>query len=128
MKWPAIILAGFAVSASAEKGSDQPHRDWGQVATLDMEVGAATACIARTMDREGSVLMLPVQGGSDLDYSAGTFLGGSVSKPWATFHVRDKPATTLRITYRHPVNQKWIRRVMRNLTKSCLTVRRIDAI
>ncbi len=86
-----------------------------------MTLADATACIARVMDREGSVLVLPVEGGNDLDYTAGTMFG-SVNESWVRFQIRAGEATTLRIFYRHPVNQKWLRRVNRNLVKVCLKV------
>jgi hypothetical protein len=93
-----------------------------------MTLADATTCVARTMDREGSVLVLPVEGGNDLDYSAGTMFGGSVNEAWATFAIRGGQTSTLRISYRHPVNQKWLRRVMRNLQKRCLRVRQIQPV
>jgi hypothetical protein len=120
---PWVVIAALILSAAAAPDTDYLHRDWGQVATLDMSLADATACIARTLDREGSVLVLPVDGGNDLDYSAGTIFGGSVNEPWAQFKIRGTAAPTeLRILYRHPVNQKWLRRVMRNLGKRCLKI------
>jgi hypothetical protein len=126
MLWPIILSAGAVLTGPMAKDTDYPHRDWGQVATLDMTVAEATACIARQMDREGSVLILPVDGGNDLDYTAGTMFG-SVNEPWVRFQVRAAPSTTLRISYRKPVGQKWLRRVMRNFQKSCLRVTNVTS-
>jgi len=118
------LAAALAVttSAYAAPDTDFPHRDWGKVATLDMSAADATACVARAMDREGSVLVLPTAGGSDIDYTAGSMFG-SLNEPWVRFKIREKATgSALTIFYRHPVNQKWLRRVMRNFQKQCLKV------
>ena len=88
MKWPILILAGFAATASADKDTDYPHRDWGHVATLDMSVAEATACIARALDKGGSVLVLPVDGGNDIDYSVDV-PWGKRPDAWERFKLRN---------------------------------------
>jgi len=109
MKRLAIILAGFA-AVPAHAGPDYPHRDFGQVIALDMSLPDATSCIARSMDRYGSVLVLPNDGGDDIDFSAGTMFGGSVNEAWISFKVRpDGDASNLRVFYRHPVIAKGVR-------------------
>lgn len=121
-----IALAGFALvtaPALARSDTDFPHRDWGQVATLDMTVAEATGCIARELDRQGSVLVLPVEGGNDIDFSAGGMFGGSVGEPWERFKVRrEGDVTTLRVFYRHPFNQKGVGKAVERLGKRCLRI------
>ncbi|WP_293875583.1 hypothetical protein [Sphingomonas sp. UBA978] len=126
MKWPILILAGFAATASADKDTDYPHRDWGHVATLDMSVAEATACIARALDKGGSVLVLPVDGGNDIDYSVDV-PWGKRPDAWERFKLRnDGATTTLRLFYRHPVSQKGAGKDVERLKKQCLRVSRVD--
>jgi hypothetical protein len=125
MKWLAIILVGFDTSAAAAPDTDYPHRNWGQVATLDMSLAEATACIARTKTGGGaSTQVIPAEGGNDIDFrpSAGLF-GGSVSEPWETFKVRTVGGSTeLRVFYRHPYRQGGITKDVARLQKRCLRV------
>lgn len=125
MKWPALILAGFAASASAGPDTDYPHRDWGQVAALDMTVSEAAACIVRIKSGGGATAqVVPADGGTDIDFrpSAGLF-GGSVFEPWETFKLREASGTTsMRIFYRHPYRQDGISKDFARLRKKCLKV------
>lgn len=123
MKWPALILAGFALTASAEKDTDYPHRDWGQVATLDMSVTEATTCIARFLARKGDAIVLPVEGGNDIDFAVRPMWGPKM-EPWESFKVRDEAGvTTLRLFYRHPVRKKGAGKDIDRLVKACLKIR-----
>lgn len=122
MKWPALILAGFVASASVGPDTDFPHRDWGQVAMLDMTVADATACIARELNRSGSVLVLPVEGGNDIDFTVNV-LWGKKMEPWERFKLRGNgPTSTLSLFYRHPVTQKGVGKDIARLQKKCLRV------
>lgn len=127
MKWPAIILAGFAASASAGPDTDYPHRDWGQIATLDMSVADATACIARELNRTGSVLVLPVESGNDIDFTANVPWGKKL-EPWERFKLRGAGDTSvLTLFYRHPVTRKGAGKDVARLQKRCLRVKAIQA-
>lgn len=122
------IAAALALvpSAIAAPDTDYPHRDWGQVATLDMSLADATACIARAMDREGSVLVLPTEGGNDIDFSPGGLFGASTFEPFLRFKVRPTGEfAEMRLFYRHPVSQKKAGRYVEKLQKRCLKVRSI---
>lgn len=125
-----LVLAAslaFIPAASAGPDTDFPHRDWGQVAILDMTLADATSCIARAMDRDGAVLVLPVDGGNDIDFSPGTMFGGSTNEPFLRFKVRESgDASTMRLFYRHPVRKKLAGRYVEKLQKRCLKVRSID--
>lgn len=123
MKSIILIAALLASPAYADDDTDYPHRDWGKSVKLDMTLGEATACVAREMDRKGSVLIVPVDGGNDIDFSAQSMFS-TVGEPWERFKIRSKDGeTTLRIFYRHPVNRRWIEnRDMKRLKKSCLKV------
>jgi hypothetical protein len=125
MKRLALILTLLASPAAAASDTDYPHRDWGQVATLDMTVPEATACIAREKNRQGGTLVIPVEGGNDIDFRAATgFFGGTVNEPWQTFKVRSEGgATTLRIFYRHPFSQERMTKDVARLGRKCLKVR-----
>lgn len=127
MTWLALILAGFAATGSAEVDKDQPHRDWGQVATLDMSVADATACIIRAKSRGGAATqIIPTEGGNDIDFraSAGLF-GGAVWKPWITYQLRRSgEGSTLTVLYRHPYRQGGINKDIGNLAKACLRISR----
>lgn len=124
-----IALAGFAVvtaPALARSDTDFPHRDWGQVATLDMTVAEATACIARELSRNGDALVIPVDGGNDIDFAVRPMWGPKM-EPWETFKLRSTDGiTTLRIFYRHPVKKGGVSKDVARFQKHCLRVRRID--
>ena len=128
MKTPAIMLAGlavFATHASARSGTDYPHRDWGQVLTLEMSVDEATACIAREMRRQGPILVLPVDGGNDIDWTAGGLFQKGGTEAWVNFKIRREGDTTkLRIFYRHPIITKGLNGYVKKLEKQCLVVLR----
>lgn len=124
MKWPIIILSGFAATASAKQNTDYPHRDWGQIVTLNMSLNDATACIAREKNRQGATLVLPVEGGNDIDWRSTTgFFGGVVSEPWETFKLRaSNGITTLSVFYRHPLRLGGVTKDIARLQKRCLIV------
>lgn len=131
MRTPALLLTGFAAliatTATAGPETDFPHRDWGKIATLDMNQADASACVARAMDREGSVLVLPVDGGNDIDFSPGGLFGATTGEPFLRFKVRGGGSTSsLRVFYRHPIKQKLAGRYVEKLQKRCLKVRQID--
>ncbi|WPZ05664.1 hypothetical protein [Pelagerythrobacter marinus] len=119
----ALTLLAALTSTAAIAGPDYPHRDWGQTLALDMTATEATACMARELDRQGEALIVPAEGGSDIDFSSDAMFGGAVGEPWIRFQIReDDDATTLSALYRHPVNKRWIARVLRNAEKRCLKV------
>lgn len=69
MKRFTIAIASLmAVPTVCFAGNNDPHRDWGRTVELDMSLTDATACIAREMSRKGKVLVLPVEGGNDIDF------------------------------------------------------------
>ncbi|ALC12475.1 hypothetical protein [Sphingopyxis sp. 113P3] len=125
-----MLAASLALSASASARSDTdyPHRDWGQVATLDMSVTEATACITRELSRSGSATVIPADGGNDIDFKASSgFFGGTVNEPWQTFKVREVDGSiVLRVFYRHPVNKKRVAKQVEKMRRHCLKVVNID--
>jgi len=122
MHWAIIAAAGFAAISPADAGTDYPHRDWGQVAMLDMTVAEATACIARELDRNGSVLILPTEGGNDIDYTMDV-LWGKKPDAWERFKIRPNgDKASLKVFYRHPVSQKETGKDVARLQKKCLVV------
>lgn len=127
MKWPALILAGFALTASAKEGTDYPHRDWGQVATLDMTATEAAACVTRQLSRQyGRVTPVPAEGGTDIEGGPGGGIFGVAHDPWVSFQVRgDENAATLRVFYRHPVSQKNLSRDVRRMGEKCLKISKL---
>ena len=129
MKNLAIILIGFAAApAIAGPDTDYPHRDWGKVATINMPLADATACVARGIRKQyPSVMVVPAEGGSDIDAAPGGGLFGIAHDPWLRLKVRGEgQKSTLRIFYRHPVNQKRIDKEVQKFEKLCLVVERID--
>lgn len=115
----------LAPAASAGPDTDYPHRDWGQVATLDMKMPDATACVAREVDRKGAALVLPVDGGNDIDFSVGAAFG-NVGEPWIRFQLRQAGHDVqLRAAYRHPAHVKLVSKYIRGFQKRCLKVRSI---
>lgn len=129
MKHLAIILAGFvAMPAMAAPDTDFPHRDWGQIATLDMTVDEATSCIARELNRFGDATVLPMAGGNDIDFAAHPMWGPKM-EPWQTFKVRSEDgATKLRVFYRHPVKKASVSKDVTRMQKRCLKVQKIDPL
>lgn len=125
MTWWTLILAGFATPGAAQ---DYPHRDWGQVVTLDMTMADATACIAREMDRHGSVLVLPVEGGADIDFSVDVMWGKQLD-PWERFKLRtEEGKTVLRVFYRKPTGPKSVGKDVERLRKRCLVIREMRPV
>lgn len=112
----------FAAPAAARSDTDYPHRDWGQVATLDMSVTDATACIARELNRNGEASVIPADGGNDVDYALRVMFGKKM-EPWMTFKLREHDGmATMRIFYRHPFKASGIIKQVERLQKHCLKV------
>ncbi len=122
----ALIAYGPSAPASARSDTDYPHRDWGHVATLDMTIADATTCIARELNRNGDALVLPVEGGNDVDFTVHVPWGKKM-EPWETFKLRSSGGvTTMRVFYRHPVRQNGVGKDVARLQKRCLKVKSID--
>lgn len=125
-----LMLAGLGLIASpvlARSDTDYPHRDWGKVVTLDMTATEATTCLTRAVARRYErIVPVPVDGGTDIDAGPGGGLFGVAHDPWLRLRVRQEAgATTLRISYRHPVSQKQIDSDVGRFEKQCLRVIRI---
>lgn len=124
-----ITLAGFVIlstPALARSDTDYPHRDWGQVATLDMAVVEATACIARELGRKGDAVVIPMEGGNDIDFAVRPMWGPKM-EPWETYKVRSESGvTTLRVFYRHPVKRDGVGKDVARLQKQCLRVSKVE--
>ena len=126
MKRLAIIATLVAAPALASSDTDYPHRDWGQIATIDMPIGEATACIAREMTKAGKVLILPADGGNDIDFYMGSILGGGSGDPWERFQLRPSgESTVLRALYRHPYKASTVSADVRRMGKHCLKVLKV---
>jgi len=129
MRTPALLLAGFAALAtqvSARSDTDYPHRDWGKVATLDMSLADATACLTRELNRNNDATVIPVDGGNDIDV-APHIMWGPKAEPWHSYKLRESGrVTTLRIFYRHPIRETTVSKMVRKLQKFCLKVRSIS--
>lgn len=130
MRTLALLLAGFACTSTpalARSDTDYPHRDWGKVVMLDMSAEDATGCIAREMRRQGPVMTLPVEGGNDIDWTAGGLFQAGGTEAWMTFKVRpETDGSSLRIFYRHPIISKGVYGYMKKLQKHCLRVSKTD--
>lgn len=131
MKTVSHLLAGFALTATpvlAAPDTDQPHRDWGQVAILDMSQADATACVTREMARlYERIVPVPVENGMDIDGGPGGGFFSTVHDPWLRAKVRNESGViALRFAYRHPVAAKWITRDVGRMQKRCLKVLRIE--
>lgn len=128
-QWKALAVSLIAVGTIAADKPDQPFRPMGEIAVLDMPLAEAQACVARTMDKSGSVLVLPVDGGADIDWGiGGGFLAPNTGEPYATFQLRENAAgkVTLAILYRHPMRAKVMRKTVDQLAKRCLVVRSME--
>ncbi|WP_311271033.1 hypothetical protein [Sphingobium sp. WCS2017Hpa-17] len=115
---------GIAIAAPslARSGTDYPHRDWGRVLTLDMSTTDATTCIARELNRTGDAVVLPVEGGNDIDFAVRPIWGPKM-EPWETYKVRSvNGATTLRVFYRHPMKPKTVAKDVARLQRQCLKI------
>lgn len=125
-----ITLAALALTpaATAAPDTDYPHRDWGQVATLDMSLSDSAACLTRELARQyGHTLPIQVDGGTDIDAGPGPNMFGVPYEPWLRFKIRNEAsATTLRVFYRHPVSQKQVSKLVQKMSKRCLKVRSIS--
>lgn len=124
MMWITLPIAAAIVSASASKDTDYPHRDWGQVAVLNMTMTEATACVTRLLSRQyGRVTPVPADGGNDIEGGPGGGFFGVAHDPWVSYHVRgDGKGATLRVFYRHPISQANISRDVRRMSEKCLKV------
>jgi len=124
----ALGAASIATAAYARSDTDYPHRDWGKAATLNMSLADATACIAREMGRRGGIVVIPADGGNDIDYSARTGFGGTVDEPWMRFKLSaEGDITGLRVFYRHPVTRRRIGKDVARMQEYCLKVVSITA-
>jgi hypothetical protein len=89
------LAAIFAVTSPAlAQNPDHPHRDWGKVATLDMPLIEATSCIGRELNRAGDAMIVPVEGGNDIDWTAHVPWGKKM-EPWMTFQLRGADDRTI---------------------------------
>lgn len=127
---PTALAACIVLPAHADDDTDQPHREWGQIATIDMPLAEATACITRGIARSYErVLPVPAENGTDIDAGPGGGFWGVAHDPWLRLRVRqDGDAVTLRVLYRHPVSQKQVTKEVERLQKRCLKVRSIAAL
>jgi hypothetical protein len=129
MKMIAITILSIATlpsQASARSDTDYPHRDWGQVVTLDMSVTDATACIMRELGRRADATVIPMDGGNDIDIAA-HLAWGKKMEPWQTYKIRgDGGVTTMRAFYRHPVTQAGVSKEVGKLQEHCLKVKAIS--
>lgn len=128
MKIVTLILLAVAAPASAKEDTDYPHRDWGQVATLDMTPNEAAACVTRQLSRQfGRVTPVPAEGGTDIEGGPGGGVFGVAHDPWVSYHVRaEGQAATLRVFYRHPVSQKNLTRDVRRMGEKCLKIAKLS--
>ena len=124
MKRTILLAALISTPALAGPETDYPHRDWGQIATLAMPASDAVACIARELDKNGSVLVLPVDGGTDIDFSiSGPLFMQNAGEPYMRFKVRESEgAVTMRAFYRRPLSQKSTDKTITGMEKRCLKV------
>lgn len=122
------LMAAQPVSAATD--TDFPHRDWGKIASLDMPFDEAQACIARELDKTGSVLVLPVDSGSDIDFSiGGSILTPNTGEPYLRFKLRRiEHEITLRAYYRRPLSLKGLNGTVEALGRKCLKIARIETI
>ncbi len=123
----AISAALAATPALAGADTDYPHRDWGQVATLDMSLIEATSCITRELNRDGDATVIPADGGSDIDFAVRAAWGPKI-EPWLTFKLREGEATTLRVFYRRPYSQGKVGKEVARLQERCLRVASIAPV
>lgn len=119
----AALTCLIATPALADEDTDYPHRDWGQVATLNMTETEAIACVTRQLSRTyGRVTPIPAEGGTDIEGGPGGGIFGTAHDPWVSYQVRGGEATTLRVFYRHPLSAKNISRDVRRMSERCLLV------
>lgn len=125
----ALITLGFAMPSAKPQDTDYPHRDWGEIAHLDMTAVEGAACVTRQLARiYGRVTPVPAEGGTDIEGGPGGGLLGAAHDPWVSYQVRASgDGSTLRVFYRHPVSAKNVGRDVRRMTKKCLRVARITA-
>jgi hypothetical protein len=122
-----LVTVVLAFAALTQSGTDHPHRDWGQVATLDMSITDATACIMRELGRNGEVALIPTEQGNDIDFALRVFAGKKM-EPWLTFKLeKAEESTTLRVFYRRPFSAKGIIKQIERLQGRCLRVRAIES-
>lgn len=120
------LAAIFAVTSPAlAQNPDHPHRDWGKVATLDMPLIDATSCIGRELNRAGDAMIVPVEGGNDIDWTAHVPWGKKM-EPWMTFQLRGAgDRTILRVLYRRPIGPGRVSKDITKMQKRCLKVESI---
>jgi hypothetical protein len=128
MKLLIVAFAGIAASASAKQDTDYPHRDWGQVATIDMTATEAAACLTRQLSRQfGRVTPVPAEGGTDIEGGPGGGFFGTPHDPWVSYQVRGQASgSTLRVFYRHPISQGNISRDVRRMGEKCLKIAKLS--
>lgn len=119
-----ILAAALCIASPALAGAetDYPHREWGQVLMLNMDLIDGTACIARTLDRKGDAIVIPATGGNDIDFAPRP-AWGSKMEPWLSFKLREVDNTLeLRVFYRHPMRQGTVTKFVKRLEEGCLKV------
>jgi len=122
----AIAIALTIAAPISAKSPDRPYRPAGQIAVLNMPFNDAQACVAREMDKGGSVLILPTTGGSDIDFTlSGGLFAQATGEPYATFRLREISSNevTLSAVYRRPLSAKSIINMMKALGRKCLVVK-----
>ena len=124
------VVAVIPACALASPETDQPHRPWGKTAILDMTPADAQTCIARSMDKIGSVLVLPIDGGTDIDFTlSGGWLTSSAGEAYARFQIRtDAGSVKLSGLYRRPLGANFFDGMLKSLQKRCLIVKDVIAL
>jgi hypothetical protein len=123
-KIAAMILVLAPMWPLAAGSDDQPHRRWDKTAWTEATLAETQACVARVMDRMGSVLVLPVEGGADIDFTigGGLFVQG-MGEPYARFQVRDEGSRrTIFGLYRHPLRGNIFDGSVKSMQKRCAIV------
>lgn len=91
-----------------------------------MSMNDATACIARGMQKKGPTLVLPQDGGTDIDFTPGGFLGWGQPEAWMRFKVRAvNGETVMRIFYKRPLSEKVTSKHVARLRKDCLHIAKL---
>jgi hypothetical protein len=122
-----VVAMASTVPASADDDS-RPHRPWGKTAILAMSLNDAQACIAQELSKSGTVLALPTDGGSNIDWTMRNMSLAPSGSPFLTFQLRDAAGTiTLTGLYRRPMSARFLNGTIEQLGKRCLKIKQIDA-
>jgi hypothetical protein len=116
--WAFVAASSAAAAPVTETRKGFPHRDWGEVATIDLPIDLAQSCVVQQLMTSGRVVSLPVENGSDVYFAVHSLMANG--PPYVRFMLRKhEDKTHLRALYRRPFGRGTVSGFVADLQAMC---------